>query len=76
MLEELAVSKDVLSSRLVRCCFKPSRPQRMASGLKGIFIKRYIVETTNRAEMRPEEQGEKAEGCRESLWNEIQLKGP
>ena len=25
--------------------------------------------------MRPEEQSEKAESCRESVWNEIQLKG-
>ena len=28
------------------------------------------------AEIRPEEQSEKAESCRENLWNEIQLKGP
>ena len=26
--------------------------------------------------MRPEEQSEKLENCRENLWNEIQLKGP
>ena len=26
--------------------------------------------------MRPEEQCEKAESCRENSWNEIQLKGP
>ena len=26
--------------------------------------------------MRPEEQSEKAESCRENLWNKIQLKGP
>ena len=32
-----------------------------------IFIKRYIVERTNKAEMRPEEQSEKAESCRENL---------
>ena len=31
----------------------------------------YIVERTNKAEIRPEEQGEKAESCRENLWNEI-----
>ena len=36
----------------------------------------YIVERTNKAEIKPEEQSEKAESCRESLWNEIQLKGP
>ena len=26
--------------------------------------------------IRPEELSEKAESCRENLWNEIQLKGP
>ena len=26
--------------------------------------------------MRPEEQSEKTESCRENLWNKIQLKGP
>ena len=46
------------------------------SGLRETFIKRYIVERTNKAETRPEEQSEKAESCRENLWNEIQLKGP
>ena len=31
------------------------------SGLKETFIKIYIVERTNKAEIRPEEQSEKAE---------------
>ena len=32
---------------------------------------------TNKAEIiRPEEQSERADNCRENLWNEIQLKGP
>ena len=57
-------------------CFKPNQPQRIISGLKETFIKRYIVERTNKAEIRPEEQSEKAKSCRENLWNEIQLKGP
>ena len=35
-----------------------------------------IVEGTNKAEIRPEEQSEKMESCRENLSNEIQLKGP
>ena len=35
----------------------------------------YIAERANKAEIRPEEQSEKAESCRENLWNEIQLKG-
>ena len=34
---------------------------------------RDLVERTNEAEIRPAEQSEKAESCRE---NEIQLKGP
>ena len=57
-------------------CFEPSQPLGIISGLKETFIKTYIVERTNKAEMRPEEQSEKAESCRENLWNEIQLKGP
>ena len=46
---------------------------RIISGLKETFIKRYIVEKTNEAEIRPEEQSEKAESCRENLWKEIQV---
>ena len=38
--------------------------------------KRYIVDRTNKAEIRPEEQSEKTENCRGNLWNEIRLKGP
>ena len=45
-------------------------------GLNEAFIKRYTVERANKAEISPEEQNEKAENCRENLWNEIQLKGP
>ena len=37
---------------------------------------RFIVERTNEAEIRPEEQSEKAKSCRENLWKEIQLKRP
>ena len=44
--------------------------------MKEAFIKRYIVERTNKSEIRPEEQSEKVDSCRENLWNEIQLKGP
>ena len=46
------------------------------SGLRVTFIKRYIVERTNKVDMRPEERSEKAESCRENLWNDMQLKGP
>ena len=40
------------------------------------LIKIYTVERTSKAEIRLEEQSEKAENCWENLWNEIQLKGP
>ena len=45
-------------------------------GLRETFIMIYIVERTNKAELRPEEQSEKAKSCRENLWNEIESKGP
>ena len=41
-----------------------------------MFTKRYIVERTSKAEIRPEEQSKTAESCRENLCNEIQVKGP
>ena len=34
-----------------------------------------MVERTNKAEIRQEEQSEKVEICRKNLWNEIQFKG-
>ena len=45
------------------------------SGLKETVIKRYIVERTNKTEMKPEEQSEKTQSGRENLWNEMQFKG-
>ena len=60
----------------VSSCFEPSRPLGIISGLKETVIKRYIVERTNKAEIRPKEQSEKIESCRENLWNGIRLKGP
>ena len=51
------------------------QPLGIISGLKETFTKRHIVERTNKAEIRPEEQSEKMESCRENLWNEMQLKG-
>ena len=63
-------------SWLVSWCFKPSKPQRIISGLKETFIKRYVVERTSKAAIRLEEQSENVESCRENLRNEIQLKGP
>ena len=31
----------------------------------------YVAERTNKADMRPEEQSERAGSCRENLWNEL-----
>ena len=56
-------------------CSKPSQPQKIISGLKETFTERYMLERTNKAGIRPEEQSEKAESCRGNLWNETQLKG-
>ena len=39
-------------------------------------MKIHLTEGTNKAEIRSEEQNEKAGSCREKLWNEVQLKGP
>ena len=36
------------------------------SGLRETFVKRYIAERTNKAELRPEKQSEKAESGREN----------
>ena len=47
-----------LVSCLVSWCFKPGQPQRIILGLKETFIKRYIVERTKKAEIRPKEQPE------------------
>ena len=56
-------------SWLVSWCFKPSQPQRIISGLRKTFIERCIVERTDKADIRPEEQSEKAESCRKNLSN-------
>ena len=63
-------------AQLASWCFEPSQPQGIISGLKETFIKRYIVERTSKAELRPQEQNEKTQSCQENLWNEIQLTGP
>ena len=34
---------------LLSWCFKPSQPQRILSGLRETFVKRYILERTNQA---------------------------
>ena len=41
-------------SQLVSWCFKPSQPQKIISGLRETFIKRYLVQMNKKAEIRPE----------------------
>ena len=45
------------------------------SGLRETFMKRYKVERTSEAEIRPEEHCEKTESGLKNLWDEVQLKG-
>ena len=61
LLDLFPVSFICHCGKLVSWCFKPSQPQRIISGLRETFVKRYIVERTNKAELRPEEQSEKSE---------------
>ena len=60
--------------QLVNWCFEPSQPLGIISGLKETFIKRYKVERTNKAEIRPEEQSEKTrESSGEFMkWNTVE----
>ena len=67
MTRDVSCSQTKLVSYLVSWCFKPSQPQRIISGLRETFIKKYIVERINEAEIKTEEQNEKAESCRENL---------
>ena len=64
-----------IPNNLVDWCFKPSQPRRIISGLKETFIKRYKVEKSNKAKIRPEEQSKKEESCRENLRTKIWFKG-
>ena len=61
------INNGYVPRRLVSWCFEPGQPRRIISALRETFIKRYIVERTNKAEIRPEEQSEKAESCRENI---------
>ena len=73
---EIRPEEQSQKMELVSCCFKPSQPLWITSGLKETFMKKDIAERTNEAEIGPEEQSWTAESCRENIWNEIQLKGP
>ena len=48
-MQQLCHRRNVVGWR-----FKPSQPLRIISGLKETFIKRCIVDGTNKAEIRPE----------------------
>ena len=43
---------------LLSWSFKSTQPQRIISGLKETFIKRYTAERTNKAELRPQEESD------------------
>ena len=58
--------KKERKKELVNGCFEPSQPLGIISGLKETFIKRYKVERTSKAEIRPEEQSQKTENCRKN----------
>ena len=68
--------EGVLTKGQVLGCQGPVNHERITSGLRETFIKRYTVERTSKAEIKLEEQSHKTESCQENLWNEIQLKGP
>ena len=52
----ITVAAVMMALTIFSQCFKPSEPQKILSGLRETFIKRYIVERTNEAEIRLEEQ--------------------
>ena len=65
------MSVSVLDARqiqeeLAHWCFETSQQLGIISGLKKTFVKRHIAERANKAEIRPEEQSEKTESCREN----------
>ena len=56
-------------------CVSHSQHRKNQERFRKKCRKRYIVERTNKTEIRLGEQSEKAELCREDLWTEIQVKG-
>ena len=46
---------------IVNWCLEPRQPLLIISGLKETFLKRYRLQRTNKAEVRPQEQSEKTE---------------
>ena len=71
----LAPNSGLKISELVDT-LSPVDHEGLSQGLKETFMKRYVVERTRPAEIRSEEQGEKAKSCRENLCNETEFKGP
>ena len=50
--------KEKRKKERVIWCFEPCQPLGILLGLKETFRKRYLVERTNKAEIRPGEQSE------------------
>ena len=59
-------------------CLEPSQPQKDYIRAEGDLHKEIysLVQRTNKAEIRSEEQSQKVESCRKNLWNGRQFKGP
>ena len=51
----------IMVRSLLNWYFEPSQQPRITSGLKKTFIKKYTVERSNKAEIRPAEQSERTE---------------
>ena len=60
-------------SGLLSWCFEPSQPQRITSGLDYIWAMGDFYKEIYKAEIRPEEQSEKAERCRENFHGRLSL---
>ena len=62
----MVFASESATAVIVNWCVEPNQPLEIISGLEETFVKRYIVERTNKAEIRPEEQSQKTESCREN----------
>ena len=57
----MVFASESATAVIVNWCVEPNQPLEIISGLEETFVKRYIVERTNKAEIRPEEQSQKTE---------------
>ena len=74
--KEKEKKKITFGTRKLVGALRPFNHKGLSQGWRRLSLKRWRVERTNKADMRPEEQSEKAESYRENLRNEIPLKRP